>query len=82
MGDGEAQQAYEALASLIGKDIAFLHTSIRSSSQSISLLLTGYDYGTTVRAFINFIEDLYDTEYGQGADDSLSGLPMPLFQME
>ncbi len=82
MKDGEAQQAYETLTSLIGKDIAFLHTSVRSSSQSVCLLLTGYDYGTAVRAFVDFIEDLYDVEYEQVKGDSLSGFRMPLFQME
>jgi cell division protein FtsZ len=82
IGDGEAQQAYEALASLIGSDIAFLHASIHSPSESIGILLTGYEYGTALRAFVNFIEDLYDVEYGSPVIDSAPGIPMSLFQME
>jgi cell division protein FtsZ len=81
IGDGEAQQAYEALASLIGNDIAFLHASIRAPLPSVSLLLTGYDYGTAIRAFVNFIEDLYDVEYGV-ADGSMPRFHVPMFQME
>ena len=82
LGDGEAQQAYEALASLVGKDITFLHASIRSQSKSTYLLLTGFDYGTAVRTFVNFIEDLYDIEYGERGVESLLGFNIPLFQME
>ena len=81
-GDGEMQQAYDALVSLIGNDIAFLQAGVQSSSQSVSLLLTGYDYGTAVRSFVNFIEDLYDVEYGDSTGDSTLGFHMPLFQME
>ena len=82
LGDGEAAQAYEALASLVGNDIAFLHTSIRSQSRSTYLLLTGFDYGTAVRTFVNFIEDLYDVEYGERGVESILGFNIPLFQME
>ncbi len=82
LGDGEAQQAYEAIASLVGNDIAFLHASIRSKSRSASLLLTGFDYGTAVRTFVSFIEDLYDVEYGETEERLISGLNVPLFQME
>ena len=82
LGDGEAQQAYEALASLVGNDIAFLHASIRSQSRSTYLLLTGFDYRTAVRTFVNFIEDLYDVEYGERGVESILGFNIPLFQME
>ena len=82
MGDGEALQAYEALASLIGRDVPFAHASVRSSSESACLLLTGFDYGTAVRSFVSFIEDLYDIEYGQGSEESISEFAVPLFQME
>jgi len=83
MGEGEAAQAYDALVSLIGRDVEFMHTNVESSAEStVCLLLTGYDYGTAVRAFVDFIEDLYDIEYGQPSENSLLRLHSPLFQME
>jgi len=82
LGDGEAQQAYAALSSLIGRDIKFAHATVHSSSESTCLLLTGFDYGTAVRSFVSFIEDLYDIEYGQGLEGSIPELTVPLFQME
>jgi aromatic ring-opening dioxygenase catalytic subunit (LigB family) len=48
----------------------------------ICLLLTGYDYGTAVHAFVDFIEDLYDVEYGQPGQGTVAAFQMPLFQME
>ncbi len=83
MGDGQAAQAYETLVSLIGHRIEFLRGSVQHDSEPmICLLLTGYDYGTAVHAFVDFIEDLYDVEYGQPAQGAMAGLQMPLFQME
>ncbi len=83
MGDGEAERAYEALVSLVGRDIDFLHTSIESSSEAtVRLLLTGYDYDTAIRAFVDFIEDLYDVEYGQPSEGLLVGFHASLSQME
>lgn len=83
LGDGEAALAYEALESLIGRSIDFLHVNIGSNSEPIvCLLLTGYDYGTAVNAFVDFIEDLYDVEYGPTSSNSSLGMQIPLFQME
>ncbi len=83
MGDGEAERAYEALVSLVGKDIEFLHTTVESSSEAtVRLLLTGYDYGTAIRTFVDFIEDLYDVEYGQSSEGLLVRFQASLFQME
>jgi cell division protein FtsZ len=83
LSEGDAAKAYEALESIIGKKIAFFHTSVESPSEPIlSLLLTGYDYGTAVHAFVDFIEDLYDVEYGLPAPKSFLGVEIPLFQME
>ncbi len=83
MGDGQAAQAYETLVSLIGHRIEFLHGSVQHDSEPmICLLLTGYDYGTAVHAFVDFIEDLYDVEYGQPAQGAMAGLQMPVFKME
>jgi cell division protein FtsZ len=83
MGDGEAAQAYEVLVSLIGKNIEFVHASVVSPCErTISILLTGYDYGTAVHTFVDFIEDLYDVEYGQPGAGPFSGIQFPLFQME
>lgn len=83
VSDGYAAQAYETLASLAGHDIEFSYGSVESASDpSVCLLLTGYEYGTAVRAFVEFIEDLYDIEYGQTRKESLVRVQMPLFQME
>jgi len=83
MGDGEAAQAYEVLVSLIGKNIEFVHASVVSPCErTISILLTGYEYGTAVHTFVDFIEDLYDVEYGQPGAVPASGIRFPLFQME
>ena len=83
MGDGEAAQAYEVLVSLIGKNIEFVYASVVSPCEStISILLTGYEYGTAVHTFVDFIEDLYDVEYGQPGVGPTSAIQFPLFQME
>lgn len=83
MGDGKAAQVYETLVSLIGHRIEFVRGSVQHDSEPmICLLLTGYDYGTAVHAFVDFIEDLYDVEYGQPGQGTVAAFQMPLFQME
>ncbi len=83
MGSGQAAQAYETLVSLIGHPVEFLCGSVQHDSEPmICLLLTGYDYGTAVHAFVDLIEDLYDLEYGQPSPGAMAGLQIPLFQME
>ncbi len=83
LGSGRAAQVYETLASLAGHEVEFSYGNIRSDlDPSVSLILTGYDYGSAVRAFVDFIEDLYDVEYGETSQGSLVRLGLPLFQME
>lgn len=82
IGNGHAVQAYETLVSLAGHEVDFIYGSVqRDSDPRICLLLTGYDYATAVRTFVEFIE-LYDIEYGQTNPGSLVRLQVPLFQME
>ncbi len=83
MKEGLAAQVYEALVSLIGHEVDFLHGSVvNESDPMVCLFLTGYDYGTTVKAFVDFIENLYDIEYGQEIRGPPMSVQMPLFQME
>jgi cell division protein FtsZ len=74
--------AYDALVSLIGSDIAFVHGSVYNpSGPSVCLFLTGYTYGTALSGFVDFVE-LYDVEYGEDEGDGLTTLSVPLYQME
>ncbi len=78
-----AARAYDTIASLVGHDVDFLYGSVRDeTSHTVCVLLTGYDYGTAVRSFVDFIEDLYDIEYGAVNQESPVPLHVPLFQME
>lgn len=80
---GYAAQAYQTLTSLAGHDVEFSYGSVQSRSDpSVCILLTGYDYGTAVRAFAELVEELYDIEDGETAPGSLVRLQIPLFQME
>ncbi|HEV2120011.1 MAG TPA: hypothetical protein VGS11_07920 [Candidatus Bathyarchaeia archaeon] len=74
--------AYDALVSLVGSDVSFIHGSVYTRSEpSVCLFLTGYTYGTALNGFIDFVE-LYDAEYGQEDGDELTTLSVPLYQME
>jgi cell division protein FtsZ len=75
-------QAYDALVSMVGSDLSFIHGSIYTQSDpSVCLFLTGYTYGTALNGFIDFVE-LYDAEYGQEEGDEFTTLSVPLYQME
>src|SRR3989449_6309379 len=75
-------QAYDALVSLVGSDLSFIHGSVYTQSDpSVCLFLTGYTYCTALDGFIDFVE-LYDAEYGQEEGDTLTTLSVPLYQME
>src|SRR2546422_7076421 len=75
-------QAYDALVSLVGHDVTFIHGSVYTQSEpSVCLFLTGYAYGTALNGFTDFIQ-LYDAEYGQEESDELTILSVPLYQME
>jgi len=75
-------QAYDAIVSLVGSDLSFIHGSVYTQSEpSVCLFLTGYTYGTAIEGFIDFVE-LYDAEYGQEEGDEFTTLSVPLYQME
>jgi len=74
--------AYDALVSLVGGDVSFIHGSIYTASEpSVSLFLTGYSYGSALSCFTEFVE-LYDVEYGEEESEGLTTLSVPLYQME
>ncbi len=79
----QAARAYETIASLIGHDVKFVQGSVRRPSEpTLSIFLSGYSYDMTVGAFVDFIEDLYDLEYGQESACTRIGFRIPMFQME
>lgn len=74
--------AYDALVSLIGHDVSFIHGSTYSESEpSVCLFLAGYNYATALDGFTDFVE-LYDIEYGEEEGDGFTALSVPLYQME
>jgi cell division protein FtsZ len=80
---GEATHAYEAVSSLVGHEVEFVHVSTRSAAtSSLAVFLTGYSYGMALGAFVDLIEDLYDMEYGIESGPAEIGLPLRLYQME
>ena len=74
--------AYDALISLVGGNIDFVHGSIYTPSEpSVCLFLTGYTYGSALEGFTEFVE-LYDAEYGEEDGAAVTSLALPLYQME
>jgi cell division protein FtsZ len=74
--------AYDALVSLVGNDIDFVHGSMYTPSDpSVCLFLTGYTYGSALEGFTEFVE-LYDAEYGEEEGEAVTSLSLPLYQME
>ena len=74
--------AYDALVSLVGNDVDFVHGSTYTPSDpSVCLFLTGYAYGSALEGFTEFVE-LYDAEYGEEEEASITSLSLPLYQME
>ncbi len=79
----QAAHAYETIASLAGHDVKFVQGSIRRPSKpTLSIFLSGYTYDMTLGAFVDFIEDLYDIEYGLEPTGTRIGFRIPLYQME
>jgi cell division GTPase FtsZ len=75
-------QAYDALVSLVGSDLSFVHGSVYAQSDpSVSLFLTGYSYTSALEGFVEFVE-LYDVEYGEEEPGEFTSLSLPLHQME
>ena len=78
----QAAQAYETIAAIVGHEVRFVQGYIGGiSERCISIFLSGYDYDSTLGGFVDFIEDLYDLEYGQELS-STTPVRIPLFQME
>lgn len=74
--------AYDALVSLVGNNVDFVHGSIYTPSEpSVCLFLTGYTYGNALEGFTEFVE-LYDAEYGEEVEAPVTSLSLPLYQME
>jgi len=83
LSSGQVARAYEAVSSLVGHDVEFVHVStISAASSSLSVFLTGYSYDMVLGAFVEMIEDLYDMEYGTDSGPAELGLPVRLYQME
>ncbi len=79
----QAAKAYETIVSLIGHDVTFVYGSITKQAESrVSIFLSGFTYDAILGAFVDFIEDLYDLEYGQESSEASIPLRIPLFEME
>jgi cell division GTPase FtsZ len=83
LNNGQAAQAYEAIASLVGHDVDFVHVSTKAQAQSSLLIfLSGYTYDMALGTVDDMIEDLYDMEYGLDSAPSRVRVRMPLYEME
>ena len=83
LSTGQAAQAYEAIASLIGHDVDFVHVSTKAQAQSsLSIFLSGYTYDTALGTVDDMIEDLYDMEYGIDSGLTRVRVRVPLYEME
>ena len=80
---GQASQAYEAIASLVGHDVDFVHVSTKCQARSsLSIFLSGYSYDMALATVDDLIEDLYDMEYGLESAPTRVAVRMPLYEME
>jgi cell division GTPase FtsZ len=83
LNNGQAAQAYEAIASLVGHDVDFVHVSTKCQSKSsLSIFLSGYTYDMALGTVEDLIEDLYDMEYGLESKPTRVAVRMPLYEME
>jgi len=83
LNNGQAAQAYEAISSLVGHDVDFVHVSTRCQARSsLSIFLSGYTYDMALGTVDDLIEDLYDMEYGLESKATRVGVRMPLYEME
>lgn len=79
----QVAHAYETIASLVGHDVKFVQGSIEQPSQpTLSIFLSGYTYDMSLGTFVDFIEDLYDIEFGLEPSGTRIGFRIPLYQME
>jgi cell division GTPase FtsZ len=81
---GQAAHAYEAIASLVGHEVDFVHVSTKCQAESsLSIFLSGYTYDMALGTIDDLIEDLYDMEYGlESTPTTRIGVRMPLYEME
>ena len=83
LSNGHAAQAYEAIASLVGHDVDFVHVSTKAQAQSsLSIFLSGFTYDMALGTVDDMIEDLYDMEYGIDPGQTRVRVRMPLYEME
>ena len=83
MSTVQVAHAYETIASLVGHDVKFVQGSIEQPSQpTLSIFLSGYTYDMSLGTFVDFIEDLYDIEFGLEPSGTRIGFRIPLYQME
>ena len=83
LNNGQAAQAYEAISSLVGHDVDFVHVSTKCQARSsLSIFLSGYTYDMALGTVDDLIEDLYDMEYGLESKATRVGVRMPLYEME
>ena len=80
---GDAFRAYEAVTSLVGHDLDFVHiTAETDSAPSLLIFLTGYSYESALRSFADLLEELYDLEFGSESAKATIAIPMRMYQME
>src|SRR2546425_1296578 len=83
LNNGQAAHAYEAIASLVGHDVDFVHISTKCQAKSsLSIFLSGYTYDMALGTVDDLIEDLYDMEYGLESGPTRPAVRMPLYEME
>ncbi|HZY95367.1 MAG TPA: hypothetical protein VFE98_11025 [Candidatus Bathyarchaeia archaeon] len=79
----QAAKAYETIVSMVGHNVRFVFGGItRPSEPRVSIFLSGYSYDNALVAFVDFIENIYDLEYGQDRSTLAIRLEIPLFEME
>lgn len=80
---GQAALAYEAIVSLVGHDLRFLHFSIDSEeTRRLLIFLSGFHYSAILTSMVDMIEHLYDLEYGGPPSLTRIGLSLGIYQME
>src|SRR2546428_1351598 len=83
LNNGQAAHAYEAIASLVGHDVDFVHVSTKCQAKSsLSIFLSGYTYDMPLGTVDDLIEDLYDMEYGLESGPTRLAVRMPLYEMD
>lgn len=83
IGASQAARAYDALSSLTGRKLSFVYgCTLTASAPTLCLLLTGFDYSSSLGSFVELLTDLYDVEYEQPTGNLDAPLPLHLYQLE